>query len=303
MLRSTFPAHTYVTLEDIADRTRARQDPQGFLGRLRGPALIDDVHRVPELLQYMDGPRALILGSSIRLETPLETFELYPPTQAELEGRRPLPLEILGRFEPGPTEGIKPAARPFVRDRTWLDRDVRALIQVHDLDRFEEFVSFAETTSGGIVFLKALAEACGLSLRTVTRWLGVMMMCFRIVALPASGMDFGRRLRQSPKLHYFDSTCLETRAVVEIYKNARHSGVIPDLSYWCDSNGFEIPLIIQTDTAPLMPVSIVGEPTPRDVVWLRRWMDLAGVTQGAIISERGGQLPRRGVVGYGVGQL
>ena len=76
-----------------------------------------------------------------------------------------------------------------------------------------------------------------------------------------------------------------------------------DLTYWRDSNGFEIPLIVQTGTATPMPVCITETPNPSDVARLHRWMDLAGVQQGAIVARRSGQLRRRGIVSYSIGQL
>lgn len=303
LLQSAFPAHTYVTLDDPADRARARQDPRAFLGRLRGPTLIDDLHRVPGLIGYMDGLRPLVLASSVRLQTPFETFELYPPTQAELEGRQPLALEMLGRFETAQERPFRQLGPAFTPHRTWLDRDVRALINVQDLDRFEAFLTLTESRSAEILDQQAIAEECGISHRTVTRWLGVLDACFRTLRLPASGLDFGRRMVRSPKLHFLDSLCLESRVVSEIYKNACHTGIVPDLGYWRDSNGFEIPLIIQTETAPAMPVCIADQPNPADVARLRRWMGLAGVTQGALIAEEAGHLPRKGVLSYAIGQL
>ncbi|HZK77408.1 MAG TPA: DUF4143 domain-containing protein, partial [Gemmatimonadaceae bacterium] len=132
---------------------------------------------------------------------PFETFELYPPTQAEREGRLPLSLEMLGRFAPWLGQSSSLPETPQVSNRSWLDRDVRALINVHDLDRFESFLSFAESRSGAILDQQAIADECGLSHRTVTRWLGVLDACFLTLRLPASGIDFGRRLVRSPKLH------------------------------------------------------------------------------------------------------
>ena len=303
LLRREFPVHTYVTLDDATDRARARSDPRAFLARLRGPAFIDDLHRAPELMAHTVGPRPLILASSRRLQLPFETFELYPPTQAEREGRLPLSLEMLGRFAPSLGQSSSLPETPQVSNRSWLDRDVRALINVHDLDRFESFLSFAESRSGAILDQQAIADECGLSHRTVTRWLGVLDACFLTLRLPACGIDFGRRLVRSPKLHLLESACLESRAVSEIYRNARHTGLVPGLSYWRDSNGFEIPLIVQTDAAPIMPVCIAAEPNPSVVARLRRWMDLAGVQQGAIIAQPAGQLQRRGVLCYSIAQL
>jgi hypothetical protein len=126
---------------------------------------------------------------------------------------------------------------------------------------------------------------------------------FITLRLPASGIDFGRRLVRSPKIHFFDSACMENRAVWEIYCNARQAGIVPGLSYWRDSNGFEIQLIVQTEAAPIMPVCIAGQPNPSDVARLHRWMDLAGVRQGAIIAQAVGQLQRKEILSYSIAQL
>lgn len=303
LLLHEFPAHTYVALDDAADRARAKLDPLGFLSKLRGPAVIDDLHRAPQLIAHISGPRQLILASSRRLQSPFETFELYPPTQAEREARPPLPLEMIGRFAPAAGRTPNPSRPGQVSDESWLDRDVRALINVHDLDRFESFLRFTRSRSGAVLDQQLIADECGLSRRTVTRWLGVLDTCFQTLRLPASRIDFGRRLIRSPKLHFLDSVSIESRAVSEIYRNARHAGLDPQLSYWRDSNGFEIQLVIQTDEAPLMPVCIAAEPNPSDVARLHRWMELAGVQQGAIIAQRAGQLRRKGIAGYSIEQL
>ncbi len=303
LLRREFPAHTYVTLDDPIDRARARLDPRTFLARLRGPAIIDDLHRAPELMSHIVGPRPLVLASSRRLRLPFETFELYPPTQAEREGRPPLSLEMLGRFAPSLRQASSTPATPRHSNRSWLDRDVRRLINVQDLDRFESFLYFVESQSGAILDQQAIADECGLSHRTVTRWLSVLDACFLTLRLPASVIDFGRRLVRSPKLHFLESSGLESRAVSEIYRNARHAGLVPGLSYWRDSNGFEIQLIVQTDAGPIMPICIANQPNPSDVARLHRWMDLAGVRQGAIIAQSAGQPQRKGVLRYSIAQL
>ena len=303
LLRREFPGHTYVSLDDVADRSRARSDPRSFLAKLRGPAVIDDLQRAPELLPHLPVTRSLILASSRRMQLPIATFELYPPTNAEREGRAPVSVEMLGRFAPAGRDFVSSSVSSRGTDRSWIDRDVRDLINVRDLDRFETFLHFAESTSGAVLDMQAIALESRVSHRTVTRWLDALAACFKTVRLPASPVDFGRRIVRSPKLHFFDSDCFESRAVLEIYCNAMHTGNAPNLSYWRDSNGFEIQLIVQANDMPPMPISIATEPNPLDVVRLHRWMDLAAVEQGAIIAQRHGQLKRKGIVRYSLAQL
>lgn len=144
LLRREFPAHTYLSLESHSDREAARHDPERFLSRLRTPAILDDLHRAPELIAHFstdNQPGEWILASSRRLRIPHPTLELHPPTRAERERRAPMPLEILGRFPVA--AGTHAAAAPdWPRDpRAYLDRDVRDLVAVRDLDRFESFAS------------------------------------------------------------------------------------------------------------------------------------------------------------------
>ncbi len=300
LARREFPAHTFVTLEDARDRARARANPAAFWAKLRGPAIVDDLHRAPELMEQLPGERPLVLVSSRRLRLPYETFELYAPTQAERAGRPPLSLEMLGHFAP---PAVGRPVEPAGADRSWIHKDVRAMIQVRDLDRFERFHECALARSGAVLDQQGLADEAEVSHATVGRWLRVMEDCFQVLRLPASEADFGRRLVRSPKLHVLGSDRMESRAVWEIYENSRHQGVEPGLRYWRDSNGFEIQLIVESEGAAPVPVAIAAEPTPGDLVRLHRWMELAGVRRGAVISERMRLGLRGGVVGYSVGQL
>ena len=303
LLRREFPGHSYVSLDEVTHRMRARSDPRSFLAKLRGPAVIDDLHRAPELFPHLPAARPLILASSRRLQLPMETFELYPPTNAEREGRAPMPLAMLGHFAPAARHSISPSAIPPAADRSWIDRDVRELINIRDLDRFELFLRSAELTSGAVLDMQAISNECGMSHRTVTRWFEVLAACFKTFRLPASSNDFGRRLIRGPKLHFFESECFESRAALEIYCNARHAGIAPNLAYWRDSNGLEIQLIVQADDMPPMPIAIAKEANPLDVARLHRWMDLAQVQQGALIAQRAGPVRRKGIACYSIAQL
>lgn len=296
LLRREFPGHRYVALDDAADRAAARKDPAAFLARLRGqPAVIDDLHRAPELAQFLANSEAvslpLVLASARRLSTgPAARFELHPPTLAERERRPPLPLEMLGRFQPAPRQPPVPASEAWTPPRCFLDHDVRDMVNVHDLDRFESFFRVAEGWSGEVLDQQALALEAGVSHRTAVRWLAVLDDCFLTLRLEASDLAFGRRLVRRPKLHFLQMgrPCFGAEAVSEIYRNARHAGLAPVLRYWRDSNGFEIPLVIEAEGLPPMPVAVGETLTAEAGARLRRWMQLAGVEKAAIITRSPG---------------
>jgi hypothetical protein len=305
LLRREFPAHPYLPLDDPALRGRARQDPATFLARLRGPAFVDDLHRAPELIAHLAAEPAagrLILASSRRLTLPLTTFELHPPTRAELERRPPLTLAMLGHFVPAP---VAPALAfpPWPPVRSYLDHDLPDLIQVRDRDRFERFAQAAAARSGQILDQQALARECEVSHRTAVRWLAVLETCFQTVRIPPAPFAFGRRLVRAPKLHFLTSDHLESRVLATLASNAHHAGTPPRFAYWRDSNGLEIPLLLLSDLAPPLPIVPVAELHPLIEARLRRWMQLAGVTCAALITNQPGPSRRGGLLRYGLAQL
>lgn len=306
LLRREFPGHLYLALDQPANRAPARTDPERFLARLRGrPAIIDDLHRAPELVAHLvQHPTAgLLLASSRRLSLRCPTFELHPPTSAECERRQPLPLEMIGRFVPKYT-GAAATPQPWPSSRRrFLEADLHDLISVHDPDRFEIFLEAVERRSGHVLDQQALANEAGVSHRTAVRWLAALDAGFLTLRLPPAGHDFGRRLVRSPKLHLLDSQSFESQCVSQIYRNAVHAGVEPGLRFWRDSNGFEIPLVIQAQGALPVPVGIAEVPGPGLYARMQRWMRLAGVTQGAIVGSRAATSIRGGVCSYALGQL
>jgi uncharacterized protein len=288
LLRREFPGHAYISLDSPDDRARARQSPAAYLGRLRGPAIIDDLHRAPELAAHLPSVpllAPLLLASSRRLSFPGATvLELHAPTSAERERRPPLPLEMLGRFAPAPARTSPPYPRwPSVR--SFLDTDVRDLIQVRDMDRFESFLTAARLRSGELLDQQELASECRVAHRTIVRWLQLLDSCFLTLRLPPADNTFHRRLVRRPILHFLDADVFPSTVVSELYRNARHAGDDPDFRHWRDSNGFALPLIVQSPDAPPVPVAIAEHPTPADLQRVRRWMELAHSPHGAVIGS------------------
>jgi hypothetical protein len=305
LLRREFPRRLYLTLEDAADRRAARRDPAAFLARLRVAAIIDEVHRAPELVTHLARgiePRPITLVSSLKLSLPLRTLRLYHPTQAEREGRPPLPIEMLGHFVPVRSDGARAPAR-WPGGYSPIERDVQELMQVRDPDRFGAFVQVAREHSGRVLDQQRLGRLAGVSATTAVRWLSVLDACFLTIRLEPCGFDFGRRLTRHPKLHFLDGVSLESKVVSEIYRNAAHTGQAHDLRYWRDSNGLEIPLVLQFPGSPPMPVAIVEAPNPAEDARLQRWMKLAGTSRGAMVSLRSREHQRGQILRYTVDQL
>ncbi len=305
LLRREFPAHTYISLEDSGERSPFRADPARALARLRGPAFIDDLHRAPELIAYLAATAGVgrhVFASSRRVTLPFTTFELYRPTLAERQRRPPLALETLGRFVPAVLPS-SPAPPPWPLKLCFIEQDVRDLVNVREVDSFEDFFRLVQAQSGEILDQQALARAAGVSHRTVVRWLLALDACFLTLRLARAEVESQRRVIKAPKLHFLDSSNFESQVVSEIYRNARHAGQDPTLRYWRDSNGLEISLVIFFEGYAPLPVSITREPNPFSETRLRRWMELAGVSQGAIVAAASRPSRRGGVLRYEATQL
>ena len=180
---SAFPKHAYVSLEEPDSRAFAKEDPRGFLARYRGPTVIDEVQRVPDLLSYIQtevdrdpSPGRFVLTGSQNLmlmEKVSQTlagrcgiFHLLPFSRAELERQKQAePSSPDKLFENRKTnldcwEIIRSGFYPPIHDRsippevwlsdyvrTYVERDLRILVNIGDLETFERFVRGFATSS------------------------------------------------------------------------------------------------------------------------------------------------------------
>ncbi|MBI4910328.1 MAG: AAA family ATPase [Acidobacteria bacterium] len=305
LLLREFPDYLYITLNDPTDRARARRDPPGFLSRLRQPTILDDIHRAPELAAIIPlTALPLLAASSLRLTLPIPTLELHAPTHAERQRRPALSLDIIGRFAPSK---LTPTAEtePWPTNAHLLDSDIRSLIHLHDIDRFYEFLAIAQQHTAQVLDQQVLAREAVISHRTAVRWLQALDSCFLTVRLQPSTLDFGRRLVRRPKLHFLHATAFESEAVSELHRNASHAGLAPRFRHWRDSNGFEIPLVIEPETGGPIPVAIAEKPNPTIESGLHRWMRLAAVKEAALITRAVAAPDRRAgrLLRYSISQL
>jgi hypothetical protein len=262
----------------------------------------------PELVEYLrrsKTPHPLLIASSVRLDLPVEQLELYPPTQAERQRRNPLSIEVLGRFMPAMT-AHKPSAA-WEQSPNWPEADLRWIEDARDMDRLLRFAELAKSQSGQGLHVQELARMADISHRTAVRWLDALEKCFLLVRLEPAGATFGRRILRRPKLHFLShSDCFESEVVSEIYRNARHANVTPKLGYWRDSNGLEIPLLIEHElSGELVAVGIGPSATPAIEASLQRWLRLAKMEKAAMIVRTLPPFARREarILRYEFGQL
>lgn len=305
LLQSEFPGFRYISMESARDRSFARQDPLRFAARLSSPAIVDDVHLAPELARYLarlPRTRPLIVASSLRLGMAVPTLRLYRPTLAELDGRPPISIDMLGHFVPD-RPGNPARSVPSSPAYDSIERDLRHVLNFRDLDRFYSFVEIALQESGKGLDFQKLARTAEISRTTAVRWVAILEDCFLVIRIAPSGSDFGRRISRTPKLHFLESNSFESRVVSELYRNAEHTGVDVCLRYWRDSNGLEAQLVSEPAGRPPMGIAIVESPNPLHFSRLRRWANLAGAQTAAMISSHK-SAPRSGpILCYTLDQL
>lgn len=287
LVRATFPEYAYESLEDPDRRRFAAEDPRRFLNNLPGPAIIDEVQRVPELTSYIQGivdqegrpGRFVITGSSNlllldqvsqSLAGRVSLLTLLPLSSRELaaSGHAFETLEdtLFAGFYPRIHHlALPPGAwyRDYVS--TYLERDVRKVLNVSDLGRFHLFLKMCAARSGQLLNLSALGNDCGISHNTARSWLSVLEASYIVHQLRPHFANFRKRLVKATKLYFLDPGLLchlleidspnqltvhssrgaifEGWVVSELLKARLHNDLEPRLHFWRDYMGREVDIV------------------------------------------------------------
>lgn len=317
--KKVFEGHDYVSLEEPDEREFALADPKGFLRRFAGNVILDEIQRAPDLLSYIQGivdkkdsPGSFILTGS-------QQFHVMAKVSQTLAGRTaivyllPLSLnELLGKQSPDPWKtDMLPEKRkrppfsleeilykgfyPRIHDRglephdwlsayyrTYVERDVRDVANIGNLEAFQRFVRLCAGRTGQLLNFSSLASDCGISHTTARHWVSILQAGFIIHLLPPHHANFSKRIIKSPKIYFLDTGLLcfllrirepedipvhamkgaifETFIFSEMYKAFAHRGEAPPLYFWRDRTGNEVDIVIDTGKK-LVPVEIKSAET------------------------------------------
>ncbi|MDX2150000.1 MAG: ATP-binding protein [Bryobacteraceae bacterium] len=297
LLRRLFPRAGYVLLEDPDVQARARADPRGLLEELRPPVIFDEIQNVPELFAYVrtridESPA--VLGNWIF--TGSQEAPLMQRVSESLAGRAAilqlLPLSVAETPRVGILTGGYPEAlaRPAVRDlwfssylQTYLERDVRAIVNVHDLATFRRFLALLASKHGQILNRSDLAAPLGVSVPTINQWLRVLEITGQVILAQPYFENFGKRLIKSPKIYILDSGLtrhllgIRTQAELnrspflgplfegfvasEILKHQVNSGGRKELYYFRDQQGLEVDFLFPSGSGGLWMIECKASKT------------------------------------------
>jgi hypothetical protein len=225
LCRATFPESAYINLEAPDTRAFAQDDPRGFLATIPDGAILDEIQRVPELPSYIQGivDSASFQGKFIL--TGSHQFELMSQVSQSLAGRtallRLLPLSINelknARLLPSLFSIMHSGFYPRIfQDEldptqmlsgyfsTYVERDLRQISVIHDLQKFERFVRLCAGRTGQLLNMNNLANDAGVAHSTVRQWLDLLQASYIIFLLPPWFVNTRKRLVKSPKLYFYD---------------------------------------------------------------------------------------------------
>lgn len=280
LLRHRFPAASYYLLEDPDIVGRLRADPHGFLDGVKTPAILDEVQNVPEVFAHV---RARIDRGPHRagqwLLTGSQEAPLMQRVTESMAGRAAV-LQLLPfssretarvtLVRGGYPEAVAPRADPRLWFasylQTYLERDVRAVTAVRDLATFRRFIALVASRHGQVLNRTSIAAPLGISVPTVTQWLGVLETTAQILIVPPFYENLGKRLIKSPKVYVADSglAChllgIESAAELgkspfrgalfegliasEIVKSQANDGRRRELYYFRDEQGLEVDFVV-----------------------------------------------------------
>jgi predicted AAA+ superfamily ATPase len=327
LLRHVLPRATYVLLEDPDVQARARSDPRGLLESIRRPALFDEIQNVPELFGYI---RTLIDRNPSAMGQWLFTGSQEAPLMQgvteSMAGRAAIlqlmPLSLVETSRVNLLYGGFPEvlARPAGRQlwfssyiQTYLERDVRAIVNIRDLATFRRFLALLASRHGQMLNRSDLAGPLGVSVPTVSEWLHVLEITGQIILVPPYFENFGKRLVKSPKIYLTDSgmAChllgITTQAELnrspflgalfegfvasEIIKSQINSGRRRELYHFRDGIGLEVDFIFPGKQGGLSMVECKASKTvqpemARPLETLRRAIGKRMPVRSAVVHQK-----------------
>lgn len=329
LVRDCFPNHTYLNLEDPDHLTFAQRDPKGFLARENG-MIIDEIQRVPTLLSVIQtivdedarpgrfvitGSQVFALSSAIAqsLAGRISLVSLLPFSLGELTaaGRAPSSLDELlftGGYPPIYDRGIPPKSWLGDYITTYVERDVRHVLEIRELAFFQRFIALCAGWVGQLVNLSSLASDAGIAVNTAKSWLGVLQTSGLIGLTQPHFRNYRKRLVKTPKLYWLDTglccrllgiqdpqhlathpargALFESWVYSELLKGRYNQGENANLYFWRDHLGHEVDFLADHGQT-LLPIECKSGSTIADDWFdgLQRWIKLAGkeAEQGVLI--------------------
>jgi predicted AAA+ superfamily ATPase len=292
LVRSLFPKHKYISLENPETRIRALNDPKSIFDRKDQLLILDEIQHVPGLLSYIQvisdeqkihgqfiltGSQSLLLSEKISQTLAGRTaiLKLLPFSLSEIENLKQVKdfsyenFIFKGFFPRTYDQKISPEEfYPFYLE-TYVQRDVREIQNVRDLNTFTNFVRLCAGRTGQLIDYSSLSKDTGVSVNTIKGWISILEAGYIIFQLYPYYKNFGKRVIKSPKIyftdpglasyllgiksaeqlktHYLKGSLFENLIVLELLKQRFNNGIPQDIWFFRDSNHNEVDVVSENE--------------------------------------------------------
>lgn len=326
--RSVFPDKKYVSLENPDTRLFATEDPRGFLEQYGVGAIFDEAQRVPSLFSYL---QQILDESQERgkfILTGSNNFLLQENISQSLAGRigylflLPFSMEEIKQSSFAPQrmeEALFKGGYPPIFDveispnrwlpnyiRTYVERDVRQIKNINNLNAFERFLKLCAGRVGQLLNLNSLAIETGVDSKTVGSWIGILESSFIIHLLKPHHANFNKRLIKMRKLYFYDTglacsllginnsdqivthplkgNLFENFVISELVKERYNKNEQQNLYFWRDHVGNEMDVVID-EGGNLYPIEIKAGKTITQEFFrnFQLWKKMTGFEGGTVI--------------------
>lgn len=303
LVRAAFPNKPYVNMEDADNRSLATLDPRSFMDAYPEGAILDEVQRTPHLLSYIQVCVDEVDKKGMFVLTGSHQAELHSAVSQSLAGRTSLlrlfPLSLQELRSANITDSLEelilkggypkiykdnlPVSNAYSSYfQTYVERDVRQILQVKDVIQFERFIKLLASRIGQLVNYANLAADVGVSAVTIKEWIAVLEATYILVRLEPYFENIGKRLIKSPKLYFADTglacyllgiesveqmvrdsiygNLFENWIVIELMKARYNQALDPHFYFYRDVSGHEIDVLIQQGSR-LFPIEIKSSKT------------------------------------------
>lgn len=331
LAKTLFSDKKYISLEDLDTREVATKDPRGFLSSLGPNVILDEAQNCPELFSYIQTIVDERKQNGQFILTGSQNFLMLEKVSQSLAGRTAiinlLPFsynEIATKYSDEASEAyqlIYNGGYPAIYDRklepavwyqsyisTYIERDVRKIINVQDLSRFQTFLRLCAGRIGQLINLSSLATECGTNYNTIKSWLSVLEASYVIYMHRPHFKNFNKRLVKQHKLYFYDTgvacnllgiqnknqifshymggALFENFVIIEMMKNKFNAGKSHNLYFWRDNHGHELDVLMD-EGGSLLPIEIKSSQTFNAgmLSGLKYWQQLAKTKDGYLVYQ------------------
>ncbi len=330
MLLNMFSDYNYITLDEPFMRSLAVNDPEQFLSNCEEKSVIDEIQYAPELLKYIKiqvdknrrNGRYILTGSQYfpimanvteSLAGRACIYELYGLSIDELKIRKMnldslFKLLIRGFYPETAVHNANPQRFYASYIMTYLERDVRSIMNVQDLKVFQDFIQLLAARAGSLLNLNEISKECGISITTAKKWLSILESTGIVYLLKPYFKNISKRVIKNHKLYFCDTGLLlfllkykdaeqllsssvfgnvfENFIVIECLKHKHNYSTLYELYFYRDSHHNEIDLILEySNSFKCIEIKCASTPKNEHLKSLQNNMHLFKNAVGYLVSN------------------